>query len=121
MNDQICTGVSSACFYPMETLCAVRQLCAWKIPNIEIFFNSPRELKEEYVQKLHQLCQQSGTQVVSVHPFTSGIEPLSLLRYSASEGRIVIEQMDGMEDDIACDGDCENCPHADTCEESEVF
>ena len=51
----------------------------------------------------------------------SGIEPLSLLRYSASEGRIVIEQMDGMEDDIACDGDCENCPHADTCEESEVF
>lgn len=76
MNDQICTGVSSACFYPMETLCAVRQLCAWKIPNIEIFFNSPRELKEEYVQKLHQLCQQSGTQVVSVHPFTSGIEPL---------------------------------------------
>ena len=60
----------------METLCAVRQLCAWKIPNIEIFFNSPRELKEEYVQQLHQLCQQSGTQVVSVHPFTSGIEPL---------------------------------------------
>lgn len=52
---------------------------------------------------------------------TSGIEPLSLLRYSASEGRIVIEQMDGMEDDTACDGDCENCPHADTCEESEVF
>ena len=29
--------------------------------------------------------------------------------------------MDGMEDDIACDGDCENCPHADACEESEVF
>lgn len=51
----------------------------------------------------------------------SGIEPLSLLRYSASEGRIVIEVMDGMEDGIACDGDCENCPHADTCEESEVF
>ena len=49
----------------------------------------------------------------------SGIEPLSLLRYSASEGRIVIEVMDGMEDDIACD--CENCPHADACEESEVF
>ena len=51
----------------------------------------------------------------------SGIEPLSLLRYSASEGRIVIEMMDGMEEAIACDGDCENCPHADTCEESEVL
>lgn len=51
----------------------------------------------------------------------SGIEPLSLLRYAASEGRIVIEVMDGTEEDIACDGDCENCPHADTCEESEVF
>ena len=51
----------------------------------------------------------------------SGIEQLSLLRYSASEGRIVIEVMDGMVDDIACDGDCVNCPHADTCEESEVL
>ena len=29
--------------------------------------------------------------------------------------------MDGTEEYIACDGDCENCPHADTCEESEVF
>lgn len=52
---------------------------------------------------------------------TSGIEPLSLLHYAASEGRIVIEVVNGREEDIACDGDCENCPHADTCEESEVF
>lgn len=51
----------------------------------------------------------------------SGMEPMSLLQYSASEGRIVIETMAGMEEDFACDGDCENCPHADICEESEVF
>lgn len=76
MNGQICTGVSSACFYPMETIDAVEQLCAWKIPNIEIFFNSPRELREDYVNRLREMCIRSGTRVVSVHPFTSGIEPL---------------------------------------------
>ena len=51
----------------------------------------------------------------------SGIEPLSRLRYSAAEGRIVIEVMDGMEDAIACDGDCASCPHAGACEGSEVL
>ena len=76
MNGQICTGISSACFYPMETIDAVEQLCAWNIPNIEIFFNSLRELREDYVNRLHEMCVRSGTRVVSVHPFTSGIEPL---------------------------------------------
>ena len=51
----------------------------------------------------------------------SGIEPMSLLQYSASEGRIVMETITDMEEDFACDGDCENCPHADICEESGVF
>ena len=69
-------GVSSACFYPQETIHAVRKLAEQKIANIEIFFNAPRELKEEYVEQLAQLCERAGTRVVSIHPFTSNSEPL---------------------------------------------
>ena len=50
-QDRVQVGVSSACFFPTETIHAVQKLAAWNIPNIEVFFNSPRELKEDYVQK----------------------------------------------------------------------
>lgn len=75
-QDRVQVGVSSACFFPTETIHAVQKLAAWNIPNIEVFFNSPRELKEDYVQKLAQICEQAGSRVVSVHPFTSESEPL---------------------------------------------
>lgn len=67
-------GVSSACFFPMETLPAVRKLTEWKVPNIEIFFNSFQELKPDYLERLADCCRASQTRVVSVHPFTSGSE-----------------------------------------------
>lgn len=75
-QDRVRIGISSACFFPTETIHAVKKLASWNIPNIEIFFNSPRELKEDYVQELAQICKQAGTNVVSVHPFSSGSEPL---------------------------------------------
>lgn len=84
-QDRVQVGVSSACFFPTETIHAVQKLAAWNIPNIEVFFNSPRELKEDYVQKLAQICKQAGTRVASVHPFTSGSE--SLYFFSEYPGR----------------------------------
>ena len=75
-QQKIRAGVSSACFFPKETIEAVRILAGWKIPEIEIFFNSPRELKAEYVRQLKEICEQAGTKVVSVHPFTSSSEPM---------------------------------------------
>ena len=84
-QDRVQIGVSSACFFPTETIHAVQKLAAWNIPNIEVFFNSPRELKEDYVQKLAQICKQAGTRVASVHPFTSGSE--SLYFFSEYPGR----------------------------------
>lgn len=84
-QDRVQVGISSACFFPTETIHAVQKLAAWNIPNIEVFFNSPRELKEDYVQKLAQICKQAGTRVASVHPFTSGSE--SLYFFSEYPGR----------------------------------
>lgn len=75
-QQKIRAGVSSACFFPKETMEAVRILAGWKIPEIEIFFNSPRELRAEYIRQLKEICEQSGTKVVSVHPFTSSSEPM---------------------------------------------
>lgn len=56
-----------------------------------------------------------------------------LLQMSASNGKLIIEAVDDFVDFVCdgdcdncpvaetdCDGDCENCPCADTCEESEV-
>lgn len=75
-DNKIQIGISSACFFPKETIESVRTLAEWKIPNIEIFFNSPRELKENYLNKLAEICKGAGVNVVSIHPFTSGSEPL---------------------------------------------
>ena len=84
-------GVSSACFFPMDTLHSVQKLTEWKVPNIEIFFNSFQELKPGYLEQLAECCRASQTQVVSVHPFTSGSE--SFYFFTDYPGRI----QDGLE------------------------
>ncbi len=66
-------GISSACFYPDYTENAVKFLSENKIPNIEIFFNSPSELDLDYLKRLRENLGE--TKVVSVHPFTSIYEP----------------------------------------------
>ena len=66
-------GISSACFYPENTENAVKFLADNKIPNIEIFFNSPSELQLDYLKELKDIL--GTTNVVSVHPFTSIYEP----------------------------------------------
>ncbi len=84
-------GVSSACFFPMDTLHSVQKLTEWKVPNIEIFFNSFQELKPGYLEQLAECCRASQTQVVSFHPFTSGSE--SFYFFTDYPGRI----QDGLE------------------------
>ena len=74
MKDRMRAGVSSACFFPQETACSVEKLAQWKIPQIEIFFNSFQELKPDYLERLRSCCQASGTKIVSIHPFTSNSE-----------------------------------------------
>ena len=71
-------GISSACFYPEITENAVRYLCENGVSNIEIFFNSPCEIDGRIFKEICTTVKDSGTRVVSVHPFSSAFEPFVL-------------------------------------------
>lgn len=68
-------GASTACLYPMETEKAVATLIENGFKIIEIFFNSFSELESGYLKKLKEYILKYDCEVVSVHPFLSGIEP----------------------------------------------
>ncbi|MDL2324081.1 sugar phosphate isomerase/epimerase [Ruminococcaceae bacterium OttesenSCG-928-A16] len=67
-------GISTACFYPQNTLDALKQLADAGVPVTEIFLNTFHELEDGYVAKLLDVVQSSGIQVASLHPFTSAME-----------------------------------------------
>ena len=71
-------GISSACLYPEVTEKAVKYLCENGAREIEIFFNSACELKGKILSEISHITKLNGTEVVSVHPFTSGFEPFML-------------------------------------------
>ena len=84
-------GISTACFYPQTPEEAISYLSACRIPNIEIFFNSFSELRRDYLKELRAILRDGGVDVLSVHPFTSGMEPI--LFFSDYERRVA----DGLE------------------------
>lgn len=67
-------GVSTSCFYPMETAQSLAILQNAKMQSVEIFLNTFSELEDSYIDTLCSMVQKSETEVVSVHPFTSGME-----------------------------------------------
>ena len=71
-------GISSACFYPQLTEKAVRFLCENGVQNIEIFFNSACEAKGKIFKEIKSIIKENGTNVTSIHPFTSAFEPFML-------------------------------------------
>ena len=78
-------GLSSACFYPEETLDSVKRCAELGFTNVEIFMNSFSELEEPYLRRVRAFCEESGTTVTSIHPFTSGYE--YMLFFSAYKKR----------------------------------
>lgn len=78
-------GISSACFYPKETIDSVRLCAELGFSNVEIFMNSFSELEMPYLRRLKELCQERSLKVTSIHPFTSGYE--YMLFFSAYEKR----------------------------------
>ena len=68
------TGMSSACFYPLETEKAVRKCGEMGFKNIEIFVNSYCELNGNIRNEIKSICDYYGMKVCSVHPFTSFAE-----------------------------------------------
>lgn len=79
--------MSSACFYPEETLDAVKKSVALGFKNIEIFINSFSELEEPYLRQIREVCDEGGVRVASLHPFTSGFE--YMLFFSACKKRAI--------------------------------
>lgn len=71
-------GISTSCFYPELTEKAAAWIAQNHTPAAEVFFNAPSELQPDYLRELRKVLQSGGTQVISVHPFTSGLEPLLL-------------------------------------------
>ena len=72
------TGMSSACFYPLETEKSVRLCGEMGFKNIEIFVNAPCELKGRLLDEIKSEVSYYGLNVVSVHPFTSFAESFTL-------------------------------------------
>lgn len=80
-------GLSTACMYPTEVEKAFRQLAESGARTAEIFVNSHCELSDPYLGEMLAVQKEYGVDVVSVHPYTCGIEPMML--FTAYERRVV--------------------------------
>lgn len=71
-------GVSTACLYPNETESALRRLCEAGLDTFEIFFNADCELRGSIYEEIRQIIRDNSLSVISVHPYTSAVETMSL-------------------------------------------
>ena len=71
-------GVSTACFYPMETEKALSALAESGVKTVEIFFNADCELEGDIYGEIKRTVRENGMTVLSVHPYTSAIETMTL-------------------------------------------
>ncbi len=69
-------GVSSACFYPMQTEIALRNILDNGIKTIEVFINSHSEINAEFTKKIINMLNSADANIVSVHPFECPLEPM---------------------------------------------
>lgn len=79
-------GISTACLYPMLAEEAAVFLAERQVPYLEFFANAYSEIGPAYLEKLRRQLDVLGTRVVSLHPFTSGLEPM--LFFSRYERRL---------------------------------
>ncbi len=78
-------GISTACFYPENTLDALRRVVDTGAPVTEIFLNTFSELEDGFIGKLQHEVQSSGIKVSALHPFSSAMEGFFFV--SAYDGR----------------------------------
>ncbi len=71
-------GASSSCFYPLETEKSFEKVGSVGIKATEIFFNSPSELKPNFVKQLCVIKERYSMDVTAVHPFMSFSEGYNL-------------------------------------------
>ena len=71
-------GISTACFYPMETEKALSALAENGVKTVEIFFNADCELDGDIYGEIKNIVKENAMTVLSVHPYTSAIETMTL-------------------------------------------
>ena len=103
-------GVSTACFYPELLEKALDYLVRHGVANTEVFFNAPSELEEPYVRRLAETARAGGTVIRSVHPFTSGLEPLLFFPATAGGLRMGLSSISGFSMPPICWGQPSWCP-----------
>lgn len=79
-------GVSTSCFYPLETEVSLENLGKAGIQNTEIFFNAQCETKQSFVDILLDMKEKYGMGVASIHPTMSLAE--SFMIFSNYERRL---------------------------------
>lgn len=78
-------GVSSACYYPLPTEESFLKACNAGFKCIELFFNSPSELSDSFIDDIIKMKNNYGIEIPSVHPFMSFAE--SFFLFSSYERR----------------------------------
>lgn len=69
-------GVSTSCFFPLETEKALTRLGQAGVTHAELFLNTLCESEPAFIRQLQKICQTYGISVPALHPFTSGMETL---------------------------------------------
>lgn len=68
-------GVSTACYYPLETEKTLKLIAGTGAKVIEVFVNSTSEYSNEYIKDFKNSLSSFGLELYSFHPFTSFAEP----------------------------------------------
>lgn len=71
-------GISSACFYPLETELSLKETADCGTKVCELFMNSPSELEDDFIDELLGIKQKNGLDIVSMHPYGSFTESYTL-------------------------------------------
>lgn len=67
-------GVSSACFFPYDTVESLNICADCGFNTAEIFANTHSELMGTYLEDTKKTAVERGLRITSIHPFTSGYE-----------------------------------------------
>lgn len=67
-------GISTACFYPLETELALAKTGELSADCVEIFINSPHELDKTYIDRFAEIQKQYNLRVKSFHTYASFTE-----------------------------------------------
>ncbi len=71
-------GISTASFYPLETEYALLEIAKNHIPCTEIFYNAKKELKPYFTDKILEIKNEFGIDIVAIHPMMSLAEPYTI-------------------------------------------